>query len=250
MRLYQRSVTRLSCSHFSNKTTAGVASVGQVPPLPDFTPAPELNAIPQHLRGRNSSGSNESSPAPPAATPATAAEAVTSSNSASASPAPPALPNPFEDGAGTIEYTDEEASLLFKALAKTSIDNVSQGTFGVNGIVYHGSILAFPNFCVLWKPKRWEDITPETLYLLELIKPKIDLLLLGSGNELRPLDPLTVAYLKKLGIATEIMKTSHAISTFSMLNDEDRRVACAAIAYEEGELEKEQDDYRSMMKTK
>lgn len=171
-------------------------------------------------------------------------------NRSDAAPAEPPLPNPFEDGAGTVAYNDEEASLLFKALAKTTIDNVSEGTFGVNGIVYHGSILAFPNFCVLWKPKRWEDITPETLYLLELIKPKIDLLLLGSGNELRPLNPMTVAYLKKLGIATEIMKTSHAVSTFSMLNDEDRRVACAAIAYEEGELEKEQEDYASMMRTK
>jgi len=165
------------------------------------------------------------------------------------SSAPP-LPNPFENGAGTVLYNDEEASLLFKSMQKTNIENLSEGTFGVNGIVYHGSILAFPNFCVLWKPQTWEEVTPESLFLLELIKPKVDLLILGSGSEIRQLEPRTMAYLRKLGINVEVMKTSHAISTFSMLNDEDRRVACACLAYKEGELTREQNEYLEMLKTK
>lgn len=62
--------------------------------------------------------------------------------------------------------------MLERALAKTNITSYGVNTFDVNGIQFHGSMIAFPNFAVLWAPQRWEDITVESLSLLEIVKPK------------------------------------------------------------------------------
>jgi NADH dehydrogenase [ubiquinone] 1 alpha subcomplex assembly factor 3 len=92
-----------------------------------------------------------------------------------------------------------------------------------------GSILAFPHSYVMWKPKSLKEVTIDSLQLVELTNPKIEILLIGQGAEFfKPLDPALQKHFKAKGIAVEAMDTVSAVSTFNILNAEDRSV-CAAL---------------------
>ncbi len=103
--------------------------------------------------------------------------------------------------------------------------------FEVRDVNYRGSVLALPSACFLWKPRVVEDITPAALAPLLLVKPPIEILVVGTGQRVgRPLPPATVEFLAAKGVALELMDTASACSTFNILNQEDRRVAGAFLA--------------------
>lgn len=107
-----------------------------------------------------------------------------------------------------------------------------------DGVDVRGSILCFPNSFVLWEPKRARDITVESLHLLELVTPKIDIVVVGVGERLAErLDPALVKYFGSKRISLEVMDTMNACSTFNVLNAEDRRVAAALLQMSETEEE-------------
>ncbi|CAM9947003.1 unnamed protein product [Hapterophycus canaliculatus] len=91
-------------------------------------------------------------------------------------------------------------------------------------------MICMPNSFVLWAPKRLSEITVESLRLLELVIPKIDLIIIGVGERMTArLDPVLVKHLGSKGIRVEQMDTVNACSTFNVLNAEDRRVAAALL---------------------
>ncbi|CAM9284444.1 unnamed protein product [Scytosiphon promiscuus] len=99
-----------------------------------------------------------------------------------------------------------------------------------DGVDVRGSMICMPNSFVLWAPKQLSEITVESLRLLELVIPKIDLLLIGVGERMTArLDPVLVKHLGSKGIRVEQMDTVNACSTFNVLNAEDRRVAAALL---------------------
>ena len=116
------------------------------------------------------------------------------------------------------------------------------GGFEVRDINYRGSILALPSACFLWKPRKVEEITPESLAPLLVVKPPIEILVVGTGEEFvdRPLAPATLAFLAANGVAVEHMDTTSACSTFNILNQEDRRVAAALLAVDAAAEEMEE----------
>jgi len=116
------------------------------------------------------------------------------------------------------------------------------GGFEVRDINYRGSILAMPSACFLWKPRKVEEITPESLAPLMVVKPPIEMLVVGTGEEFvdRPLAPATLAFLAANGVAVEHMDTTSACSTFNILNQEDRRVAAALLAVDAAAEENEE----------
>eukprot|EP00624_Nannochloropsis_granulata_P003391 evm.model.NODE_27169_length_92994_cov_27.080458.31 len=115
------------------------------------------------------------------------------------------------------------------------------GGFEVRDINYRGSILAMPSACFLWKPRKVEEITPESLAALMVVRPPIEILVVGSGEDFvgRPLAPATLAFLAANGVAVEHMDTTSACSTFNILNQEDRRVAAALLAVDAAAEENE-----------
>jgi len=105
------------------------------------------------------------------------------------------------------------------------------------GIVHcAGSILALPSACFLWKVRRPEFLTVESLAPVLLYRPKLEYLFLGSNmpiphelvqsirRELRRDNP---------NLVVEPLDVSNAMGTFNVLNGEDRRVAVALILPED-----------------
>ena len=59
---------------------------------------------------------------------------------------------------------------------------------------------------------------------------QIEILLIGSGKELRPIPKPLRAALREAGISADPMATGAAVRTFNVLLAEDRAVAAALIA--------------------
>ncbi|WP_297299637.1 MTH938/NDUFAF3 family protein [uncultured Methylovirgula sp.] len=103
--------------------------------------------------------------------------------------------------------------------------------FRFGGMSHRGSILALPSGIYAW------DVTgPEELSAVALgqvfTEPRgaIDHLLIGTGDELRPLAKDLREALHAAGIRGEPMATGAAARTYSILLGENRRVAAALIA--------------------
>jgi len=111
--------------------------------------------------------------------------------------------------------------------------------YTVNSIRMRGSVLCFPNFTLLWSPTRVRDVSPRSLAPVHMIRPKVELVLLGTGGfgagaredeqrDCEDVNPALFNYLSRKGVALESMPTPAAIATFNMLANEGRAV-CAAL---------------------
>jgi len=144
-------------------------------------------------------------------------------------------------------YEDDDAGDLMHSMEKTNIQHYGENEFIVNGIKFRGSVLAFTNYSVLWKPASWKEVTVDSLRLLELVKPKPDLIVFGARSQVPRIHPEVEEYLRKLGIGFEVMKTWQAVATFTLLNEEDRRVAAALLSVSAEDMEEEQRQQDRMM---
>ncbi|TGT19415.1 hypothetical protein EN817_31340, partial [Mesorhizobium sp. M3A.F.Ca.ET.174.01.1.1] len=59
---------------------------------------------------------------------------------------------------------------------------------------------------------------------------KVEILLVGTGKDLRPLPAALRAAMKEAGISADPMSTGAAVRTYNVLLAEDRAVAAALIA--------------------
>jgi len=105
------------------------------------------------------------------------------------------------------------------------------------GIVHCvGSIIAFPSACFLWKVRRAEDLTVESLAPVLLYRPQLEYLFLGSNL---PIPNELIQSIKQElqrdnpHLVVEPLTVSNAMGTFNVLNGEDRRVAAAFILAED-----------------
>lgn len=98
------------------------------------------------------------------------------------------------------------------------------GGFKINGEFVEGSLIIFPEKTVA--------ITGITLAALQpvLDDVEVELLLIGTGKTMQPLDPAIRAALKAKNIACDPMDTGAACRTYNVLASEERRVAVAIIA--------------------
>jgi uncharacterized protein len=81
----------------------------------------------------------------------------------------------------------------------------------------------------------WEPANPLALTATDFEKlfnetEKIEVLLVGTGKDLRPLPAALRAALKAAGISADPMSTGAAVRTYNVLLAEDRAVAAALIA--------------------
>lgn len=105
---------------------------------------------------------------------------------------------------------------------KTLISGYGNYCFEVNNVIMQGSIFVTPSICLLYKVEKFEDITVDSLKLLQYIKPMPDLLVIGTGLQIRYLPREVEAYLSSLNISVECVQTRNAVSTFNILNNEGR----------------------------
>jgi uncharacterized protein len=107
-------------------------------------------------------------------------------------------------------------------------------------VIYLGSsMLFFTHAAFFWSPKTWADVTIQSLRLIEIMEPRPELILFGSGAQTQHLPTEIEQYLDSQQVKYEVSDSMNAAGTFNLLAEEGRMV-CAAIlprsvAPEEGE---------------
>jgi uncharacterized protein len=114
------------------------------------------------------------------------------------------------------------------------IDAYGAGGFRFADMSHRGSILCVPSGVHGWEVdeagdqitrKRWQRVFEEA--------DGIEVLLIGMGDEFRPVPKELQAALRERGIVTDTMSTGSAVRTYNVLLAEDRAVAAALIAVDD-----------------
>ncbi len=110
------------------------------------------------------------------------------------------------------------------------IQSYGGGGFLVSGERHTGSLLVFPTATAPLDVAIWPDLTAGHLAAVFAAEPSVEVLLMGCGPQIRPLDPTIRSVLRERRIGIELMDTGAACRTYNVLMAEDRRVAAALIA--------------------
>lgn len=111
------------------------------------------------------------------------------------------------------------------------IDAYGAGGFRFSGMSHKGSIIVTATGIHAWPAATVEEITPGTLGpILGAPGGSIELLLIGTGEQMRPISPLVRTRLKSVGIRCDPMATGAAARTYNILIAERRLVAAALLA--------------------
>ncbi|XP_072963732.1 uncharacterized protein [Typha angustifolia] len=103
--------------------------------------------------------------------------------------------------------------------------------FTVNGVNYEGSLLIVENKIMSWAPKRFSEITRESLSIFQILRPVPEILILGCGRNIEPVNPELRRFIQSTGMKLETLDSRNAASTFNILNEEGRPVAAALLPY-------------------
>ena len=100
------------------------------------------------------------------------------------------------------------------------------GQVSVNEDVLTRSLIISPHQLINdWPPQTFEELTASHLISAAALQPEI--LLLGTGAQLRFPHPSLLADLHSQGIGIEVMDTAAACRTYNILVSEGRRVTAA-----------------------
>ena len=123
---------------------------------------------------------------------------------------------------------------------RAPIDAYGNGGFRFAGMSHRGSLLALPSGIQAWQVVSAGDIDAASLAPVLAEAEAIDILLIGTGDDLVPLDPATRQHLADAGLVADLMATGAAVRTFNVLLSEDRAVAAALIAVEDARPQRAQ----------
>ncbi|MBZ9965614.1 Mth938-like domain-containing protein [Mesorhizobium sp. BR1-1-2] len=113
---------------------------------------------------------------------------------------------------------------------RAPIEAYGNGGFRFADMSHRGSLLCLPSGIHGWEPADPSALTVADFERLLAQADKIEILLVGTGRDLRPLPAQLRAALKAAGIAADPMATGAAVRTYNVLLAEDRAVAAALIA--------------------
>ncbi|XP_037092625.1 NADH dehydrogenase [ubiquinone] 1 alpha subcomplex assembly factor 3-like [Pollicipes pollicipes] len=129
-----------------------------------------------------------------------------------------------EDQRTTVTLLNKEMGDLI------SVDGVSQFGFHLNtGVVVVGPMAVFPRTVLGWNVGSHTDITPASLSLFSIMEPRLDCLVIGTGDRGTTVSRDVIAFLRQKRIGFEILPTEQAAATFNFMNLERRCVAGAFI---------------------
>lgn len=115
---------------------------------------------------------------------------------------------------------------------KAPIEAYGNGGFRFADMSHRGSILCMPSGIHGWQPEQPDLLIPSDFKKLLEEADDIQILLVGTGDTLRPLTPDTRKVLREAGISADPMATGSAVRTYNVLLAEDRAVAAALVAVE------------------
>ena len=116
---------------------------------------------------------------------------------------------------------------------RAPIDAYGNGGFRFADMSHRGSILCLPSGIYAWAPTDFDSLRPDDFARLEG-ESGLELLLLGSGDELRPVPRRIRERLESLDVRVEPMSTGAAVRTLNVLLAEDRAVGAALLAVARG----------------
>ncbi|CAB4405270.1 unnamed protein product [Rhizophagus irregularis] len=130
---------------------------------------------------------------------------------------------------------------MFDGSAIHSIQMLSRltndGFITSNEIEVKGPVILLNGDLIMWdvpqgdhgKGSVFNNWTTDFLKVFEVIKPRPELLIFGTGKSVVPIPSHIRQYLNGLGIQIEIVDTRNALATFNVLAEEGRNVATALL---------------------
>ncbi|MDX3925459.1 MAG: Mth938-like domain-containing protein [Shinella sp.] len=113
---------------------------------------------------------------------------------------------------------------------RAPIDAYGNGGFRFADMSHRGSILCLPSGIYGWEMEEGETLTVEHLKRVFEEAADIEVLLVGTGREIRPLPQDLRAALRGNNISSDPMSTGAAVRTLNVMLAESRAVAAALIA--------------------
>jgi uncharacterized protein len=113
---------------------------------------------------------------------------------------------------------------------RAPIDAYGNGGFRFADMSHRGSILCLPSGIHGWEPKAPPTLTIADFSLVLAQAADIEILLVGTGTDLRRLPQELRDALRQHRITSDPMSTGAAVRTYNVLLAEDRAVAAALIA--------------------
>lgn len=110
------------------------------------------------------------------------------------------------------------------------IDAYGNGGFRFADMSHRGSILCLPSGIHGWDMEIATPLTPEHFRKVIEEASDIEVLLIGTGLDLRPIPADLKAALKARHISSDSMSTGAAVRTYNIMLAESRAVAAALIA--------------------
>lgn len=103
--------------------------------------------------------------------------------------------------------------------------------FKVNGVKYEGSLICVGNLLMSWSPKKFSEVTPESLSVFQILRPIPEILIIGCGRHIQPVNSELRNFVRSTGMKLEAVDSRNAASTYNILNEEGRIVAAAVLPY-------------------
>ena len=113
---------------------------------------------------------------------------------------------------------------------RAPIDAYGNGGFRFAEMSHRGSILCLPSGVHGWEPADPAGFSLDDFARIFAEAADIEILLVGSGRDLRPLPAALRAAFREARISADPMSTGAAVRTYNVLLAEDRAVAAALIA--------------------
>ncbi|CAG0898416.1 unnamed protein product [Darwinula stevensoni] len=135
------------------------------------------------------------------------------------------LPSAYEgDGKTTVSILNQEVSNLLLIDAYSTMGFVLN-----NGINVVGSVALFPRTVLSWQVASVDDINEESLSLFYMLEPRLDVLVIGTGDRGTRLNLDIIKFLRSKRLNVEAVPTESACATFNYLNADGRLVGAGLI---------------------
>lgn len=113
---------------------------------------------------------------------------------------------------------------------RAPIDAYGNGGFRFADMSHRGSVLMLPSGVYAWDVAEGDAFTVEQFQRVLDEARQIEVLLVGTGREIRPLPAELKAALRAAKISSDPMNTGAAVRTYNVMLAESRAVAAALIA--------------------
>lgn len=113
---------------------------------------------------------------------------------------------------------------------RAPIESYGNGGFRFADMSHRGSLLMLPSGIYGWDMVEGDPLTVENFQRVFDEAADIEVLLVGTGKDIRPLPAALKAQLKEHGISSDPMSTGAAVRTYNIMLAESRAVAAVFIA--------------------